>query len=244
MADDDYSDVPALLSRLNSLTPGSAEFLHERDAITVRCLPLARNISRRFQGRGEDPDDLLQVARVGLVKAIERFDPESGYEFLSFAVPTIMGEVRRHLRDHVGQMRVPRNLQELRVRLAMELPDLTQKLARTPRPRDIAEALGVPVDEITNAMTAGYVYRAEDLDDIHQQNFPIDSNFDSQSDERLWLEKVIGQLPDRHRYILRLRFVEDLTQTEIANSIGVSQVHVSRLLTQGLATLREQLAGD
>jgi RNA polymerase sigma-B factor len=235
---------------LQGLEDGSAKFLRQRDSIVERCLPLADHIARRFDGRGEPRDDLVQVARVGLVNAVIRFDVDAGSDFVSFAVPTIMGEVRRHFRDNSWSVKVPRRLKELHLRLGAANAELSQKLGRAPTPSELAAELEMDREEIVEGLVAGSSYNTLSIDGagggteeapaIADTLGDVDLNLD-QIENRESLRPLLASLPERERQVLLLRFFESMTQTQIAERVGISQMHVSRLLAKSLTRLRDQL---
>jgi RNA polymerase sigma-B factor len=246
----DYGDVMEMFDHLRTLDPQSNEFRRQRDAIIERCLPLANNVARRFGGRGEAHEDLVQVARLGLVNAVKRFDVTSGSGFLSFAVPTIMGEVRRHFRDHGWSVRVPRRLQELSLQIVRARGELSQVLNRAPTASELATHIGADREEVVEALIAANAYttqsfngplgRGDDDDDsISNTMGDIDANLEKVLDVET-LRPLLATLPERERTILLLRFFDNMTQTQIAHRLGISQMHVSRLLTKTLETLRNQ----
>jgi RNA polymerase sigma-B factor len=212
--------------------------------------PLARHLARRYANRGEPLDDLVQVAFLGLLKAVERFDPERGLEFSTFATATVDGELKRHFRDKTWSVRVPRRSQELHLRLAPTIAELTQRLGRAPRIPEIAHELSIGEEELLEAMEVGGAYRSASLDtagsdgrettSLAERLGSLDANFDL-VEHRAVIERALEALPERERTILQLRFFDELTQTEIAEQVGVSQMHVSRLLARSLANLRQQL---
>ncbi len=245
----EYADVREMFLELAELEEGSPEFTRQRDDIVARCLPLADHIARRFDGRGEPRDDLVQVARVGLVNAVIRFDVEAGSDFVSFAVPTIMGEVRRHFRDNSWSLKVPRRLKELHLRLGAANAEMSQRLGRAPTPTELAVELEMDRDEIVEGLIAGSSYNtmsidggndSEDAPAIADTLGDVDANLD-QIDNREALRPLLAALPERERTVLVLRFFESLTQTQIAERVGISQMHVSRLLAKSLARLRDEL---
>jgi RNA polymerase sigma-B factor len=235
---------------LQALEDGSAAFTRQRDSIVERCLPLADHIARRFDGRGEPRDDLVQVARVGLVNAVIRFDVDAGSDFVSFAVPTIMGEVRRHFRDNSWSVKVPRRLKELHLRLGAATAELSQRLGRAPTPSELAAELEMDREEIVEGLVAGSSYNTLSIDGagggteeapaIADTLGDVDLNLD-QIENRESLRPLLASLPERERQVLLLRFFESMTQTQIAERVGISQMHVSRLLAKSLARLRDQL---
>ena len=246
----EYADVPEMFGQLASLPPGSPEFRRQRDTIVERCLPLADHIARRFDGRGESRDDLIQVARVGLVNAVLRFDVDAGSDFVSFAVPTIMGEVRRHFRDNSWSVRVPRRLKELHLRLGVATAELSQRLGRAPVPSELAEELGVSREEVIEGLVAGNSYNTLSIDSGGGSDDEAGALVDTlgavdpdltRIENSETLRPLLAALPERQRTVLVLRFFESMTQTQIAERVGVSQMHVSRLLAKSLARLRDQM---
>ncbi|MGB0876721.1 MAG: SigB/SigF/SigG family RNA polymerase sigma factor [Mycobacterium sp.] len=246
----EYADVAVLFRELAQLDEGSAAYQRQRDGIVERCLPLADHIARRFRGRGEAHEDLVQVARVGLVNAVIRFDVTAGSDFVSFAVPTIMGEVRRHFRDNSWSVKVPRRLKELHLRLGAATAELSQRLGRAPTASELAAELEMDRDEVIEGLVAGSSYNtlsidsggggSEDAPTITDTLGDVDNRLD-QIENREALRPLLALLPERDRTVLVLRFFESLTQTQIAERVGISQMHVSRLLAKSLARLRDQL---
>lgn len=245
----EYSDVIHMFRRLATLDAGSIEFRRQRDMIIERCLPLADHVARRFSDRGEPFDDLVQVARLGLLHAVNRFDPDNGAAFVSFAVPTIMGEVRRYFRDHGWAVKVPRRLKELSLQLKKAREQLSQQLGRAPTATEIANHLGIDREEAIQALLASSAYTTRSSDaPLAAGSGEGQSVGDSLGSLDASLEKVLdvetvrpllAALPEREQTILRLRFFENMTQTQIANCFGISQMHVSRLLERSLNRLRE-----
>src|SRR5439155_2822149 len=211
---------------------------------------LAEYLARRFTNRGEPLDDLLQVASLGLLKAVDRFDPDRGLEFSTYATPTIVGELKRHFRDKGWAVRVPRRVQELHLRLGTVVGTLSQELGRSPTIPEIAHAAKVSEEEVVEAIEAGHAYRftsldapsGEDESALSSQLGVEDQNL-VDSEHRVALSPLIARLSPREQTILHLRFFEGMTQSEIASRLGISQMHVSRLLARSLAQLREA-AGD
>ena len=246
----EYADVPDMFRELAKYEPGSSEFRRHRDRIVERCLPLADHIARRFYGRGEPRDDLVQVARVGLVNAVRRYNVETGSNFVSFAVPTIMGEVRRHFRDNSWSVKVPRRLKELHLRLGVATAELSQRLGRAPTASELAAELGMDRQEVVEGLVAGSSYNTLSIDSGGSGDEDAPAILDSlgdidlslgQIENREALRPLLAALPERERAVLLLRFFESLTQTQIAERVGISQMHVSRLLAKALARLRDQL---
>jgi RNA polymerase sigma-B factor len=222
--------------------------LHARRELTERYLPLARSLARRYERPGESLDDLLQVASLGLVKAIDRFDPERGLSFSSYAVPTMLGELRRYFRDTGWALHVPREMQERVLKVNAAVERLSGELGRSPSPQQLADELNLPVEEILEAIEANTAYDTSSLDtplrsgDEQSQTVAetlgeTDARFELIED-RASIGPALKALPERERLILHLRFVDDLTQTEIAQRIGVSQMHVSRLIRRALEQIR------
>ncbi|WP_436497280.1 RNA polymerase sigma factor SigF [Actinokineospora sp. HUAS TT18] len=227
---------------------GTPEWEHAREELITEYLPVAEHIAQRFSHRGEAHDDLLQVATVGLINAVDRFDPERGTEFLAFAIPTIMGEVRRHFRDTGWSVRVPRRLQERHLALSAANSELAQRLGRAATPSELAAHLGLSKEEVYEGIEAGNVYRSQSLDELlgpDQDDGPVADRIGIEDDALEGVEfhetlrPLLAQLPPRERRILLLRFYGNLTQTEIARRVGLSQMHVSRLLSKTLKNLRE-----
>ena len=209
---------------------------------------LAQQLSRRFRGRGQSPDDLEQVAVLGLLKAVERFEPERGLAFTTFATPTIVGELKRHFRDATWSVRVPRRLQEHVLAVSNVVGPLGQELGRPPTVAEVAAATGFSEESVLEAMEANRAYTAGSLDAPAGDRDDGDAGLASRLGEadpghadvehRILIESLLDELPERERTIVRLRFWEGWTQSQIADSIGISQMHVSRLLTRTLDQLR------
>ena len=218
-----------------------------RDELVTAHLGLAEYLARRFTNRGEPLDDLVQVASVGLLKAVDRFDPERGLEFSTYATPTIVGELKRHFRDKGWAVRVPRRIQELHLRLGKVVSTLSQDLGRSPTIAEVSERAGASEEEVLEAMEAGRAYRfasldapgggEEDSQTLASQLGEEDASLEG-IEHRIALSPLISELPRREQTILHLRFFEGLTQSEIADRLGISQMHVSRLLARSLSKLR------
>ncbi|MEU1980468.1 SigB/SigF/SigG family RNA polymerase sigma factor [Nocardia sp. NPDC019395] len=248
-----YDDVAGLFVQLAAAEPESAQHATLRNELIGRCIPLADHIARKFSGRGEPFDDLTQVARVGLVHAVDRFDVSRGSNFLSFAVPTIMGEVRRYFRDNTWAMRVPRRVKETHLRIGAAVDSLSQSLGRSPTAKEIAAELDVDPDEVTQAVIAGNAYQPTSIDAASVGRDTDASLLDTLGEEEAQFDRVeeyvairplLAGLPERERRILTMRFFESMTQTQIAQQMGISQMHVSRILTKTLARLRDQSARE
>ncbi|MEO9325477.1 RNA polymerase sigma factor SigF [Nocardioides sp. C4-1] len=223
---------------------------HARDALVHLHLPLVEHCARRFRNRGEPFEDLVQVGTIGLIKSIDRFDTDRGVEFSTYATPTIIGEIKRYFRDKGWAIRVPRRLQELRMQIGAATAELTQTLGRSPTPRELAESIGCTVEEIVEGIESSNAYSTLSLDATSDNDDDSSSMLDAIGidDEGLAhveiresLKPLLEQLPAREKRILLLRFFKNMTQSQIAEEIGVSQMHVSRLLTRTLAQLRESL---
>jgi RNA polymerase sigma-B factor len=218
-----------------------------RDALVERFLPLARQLARRYQRGSEPLDDLIQVASLGLLKAIDRFDPNRPSAFSSFAVPTILGELKRHFRDRGWSVRVPRDLQEMAVRVERVAEELALELGRAPTPGEIAEHVGATTEQVLEAREAAGAYRAvsldrprdDDEDEGMAESMGAEDPGFGLAEDAATVERLMAVLSDREREVLRLRFEEDLTQSEIGARVGVSQMHVSRLIRQAVTRLRE-----
>jgi RNA polymerase sigma-B factor len=221
-----------------------------REQLVERFLPLARQLARRYQRAGEQLDDLVQVASLGLLKAIDRFDPARETAFSSFAVPTILGELKRHFRDKGWSVRVPRDLQELAVKVDRVADDMSRELGRLPTPAEISERIGATLEQVLEAREAAAAYRAVSLDrprtegdeegDSYADSVGADDPGFRLAEASATVERLMRVLSEREREVLRLRFEEDLTQSEIGARVGVSQMHVSRLIRQSIARLREE----
>jgi RNA polymerase sigma-B factor len=215
-----------------------------RNALVERHIELARALARRFANRNEPLDDLEQVAMLGVLKAVERFDPERGTPFAVFAVPTVLGELRRHFRDHGWMVRVPRRIQNLHLHMGALVTELAQRLGRSPTVQELAEAAGVEQEDVLEALEAANCYRPSALvgsttgADPAERVGLIDDDLAS-ADDRVSLLPLLEQLPPQQQRIIYLRYFEDMTQGEIAQEMGVSQMQVSRLLARSLSELAE-----
>lgn len=221
-----------------------------RDEVVAGHQGLVRHLARRFEGRGEPIEDLEQVANVGLIRAIERFDPARGVKFATYASATILGELKRHLRDRGWAVHTPRSLKRSSLRLGRLRQRLSQRLGRVPTLRELADAADLPEEEVAEALQAGMSYSLTSLDAPVGADSDADLRIDriGAEDEDLAmaarmaaLSDAIAGLPDRSKTILYLRFYEDLTQKEIAGEVGISQMHVSRLLRRAFREIRERL---
>jgi RNA polymerase sigma-B factor len=218
-----------------------------RDALTQRFLPLAQHLARRFAGRGQHVDDLTQVASLGLLKAIDRFDPDRGVRFATYATVTIVGELKRHFRDRGWGVRVPRSVQEAAMQVNRTMAELWQELGRAPTVAELATRTDLSQEQVLEALDASRAYTSASLDEPVGESGTVASDHMGEDDARYevsdgWLAMApkLRLLPERERRILYLRFFQDMTQAEIAEDIGISQMHVSRLLTKSLEYLRER----
>lgn len=252
-ADTEYGHLVQLLTRYAALDPADPDRDELRDQLVRGYLPVAQHIARRFANRGEPLDDLFQVATVGLINAINRYSPDRGSDFFSFAVPTISGEVRRHFRDLGWSMRVPRRLKDMHVSINGVVSELSQQLGRAPKPSEIADRLGVPLAEVLEGLEAAEAYRSSSLDELlsSEQGSSTVGELVGQADAELArvdaqqsLRPMLASLPERERTIVLLRFFGNMTQTQIAEQVGISQMHVSRLLAQTLDRLRSRLDSE
>ncbi len=219
-----------------------------RDQLVERFLPLARQLARRYQRAEEPLDDLIQVASIGLIKAIDRFDPDRQVAFSSYAVPTILGELKRHFRDKTWSVRVPRDLQELALKVDRAVASLSRELHRSPSVAEISQAVAASEEQVLEALEAAAAYRATSIDaprgseddgsDTLGDQMGRDEQGFGLAEDRATLDRLLGTVTAREREVLRLRFEEDLTQAEIGERIGVSQMQVSRIIRQSLGRLR------
>ncbi|MET9030746.1 RNA polymerase sigma factor SigF [Nocardia sp. NPDC004168] len=251
---DSYDNIEPWFEKMAAMDEGDPHRAALREEVTRRCLPLAEHIARKFSGRGENYEDLLQIARVGLVLAVDRFDVSRGSSFLGFAVPTIMGEVRRHFRDNTWSLRVPRRLKEIQLRVGPATETLSHRLGRMPTAREIAEELDVDLGEVTQALIAGNAYQANSLDAAGREEGDgapqsLADTLGSEEpcydllEQAMAVRPLIAELPPRDRQVLVMRFYESRTQSQIAEELGVSQMQVSRILARILKDLRERALG-
>lgn len=220
-----------------------------RERALIELMPLVRALASRYAGRGEPLEDLVQVGALGLVKAVDRFDVDRGVEFSSYAVPTIVGEIRRHFRDKAWAMHVPRRIKELSVRLSRVLDDLTTELGRSPTVAELAEAAGAEEEEVIDALDSAHAYSTRSLHAPFEEGGD-DSLAEKLGDEELGYRDVedgsiiatgLDALDERERRIVELRFFDEMTQSQIAAEVGISQMHVSRLLRRALVKMRGRI---
>ncbi|HEX8518040.1 MAG TPA: RNA polymerase sigma factor SigF [Pseudonocardia sp.] len=249
--DSDYAHLAAVFAEFAALPADHPDRQALRNKLVTGYLPVVQHIARRFAGRGEPVDDLEQAGTVGLLNAVDRFEPDRGIDFLSYAVPTITGEVRRHFRDRTWSMRVPRRLKDLQSSINGAVGPLSQELGRAPRPSEIAARLGLTTEEVVEGLDAQQAYRSTSLDELVAGADTTLTDTLGQADAELdkveyrqTLAPLLDELPDRERTILVLRFFGNMTQTQIADRVGISQMHVSRLLAQTVASLRRRMLAD
>ena len=236
-----------MFEQLAALEAGTSEHEALRAALIERHLPLVTFMARKFADRGEPLDDLIQVGTIGLIKAIDRFEISKGFEFSTFATPTIVGEIKRHFRDKTWAVRVPRRLQELGASVTKATTELTQRLDRSPTPKEIAKHLGITVDDVAEALESNAAYSTVSLDVTSETSTSIGETFGALDEAlegveyRESLKPLLSQLDDREKRILQMRFFDNLSQSQIATELGISQMHVSRILNKVLTHLREGL---
>ncbi|MGW0857826.1 RNA polymerase sigma factor SigF [Streptomyces sp. NPDC002690] len=245
----DRSAARALFVVLRELPDGSPEKAELRNRLVRMHLPLVEHLARRFRNRGEPLDDLTQVATIGLIKSVDRFDPDRGVEFSTYATPTVVGEIKRHFRDKGWAVRVPRRLQELRLSLTTATAELSQQHGRSPTVHELAERLGISEEEVLEGLESANAYSTLSLDvpDTDDESPAVADTLGSEDEAlegveyRESLKPLLEGLPPREKRILLLRFFGNMTQSQIAQEVGISQMHVSRLLARTLAQLRERL---
>jgi len=245
----DRAAARALFVRLAELPEGSPERVELRNQLVRMHIPLVEHLARRFRNRGEPLDDLTQVATIGLIKSVDRFDPERGVEFSTYATPTIVGEIKRHFRDKGWAVRVPRRLQELRLALTTATGELSQQHGRSPTVHELAQHLGISEEEVLEGLESANAYSTLSLDvpDTDDESPAVADTLGAEDDAlegveyRESLKPLLAGLPPREQKILVLRFFRNMTQSQIAHEVGISQMHVSRLLARTLAQLREKL---
>ena len=240
-----------LFIELQGAPEGDPRRQRARDSLVEQHLPLVEHLARRFRNRGEPYDDLVQVATIGLIKSVDRFDLGRGVEFSTYATPTIVGEIKRHFRDKGWAVRVPRRLQELRLSLASATSELSQKQGRSPTVSELAAHMKITDEEVLEGLESANAYSTLSLDagdsGSGDEPMPVADTLGSEDEGlegveyRESLKPMLEQLPPREKKILMLRFFKNMTQSEIAEEIGISQMHVSRLLARTLAQLREGL---
>ncbi len=228
--------------------------LQAREQLIEQYMSLVRSLARRYSYRGEQLEDLVQIGAIGLIKAIDRFDIERGVELTTYATPNIIGEIKRHFRDKGWAVRVPRGLQELNVQLSRLMEQLTVQLGRSPTIPELAKAAGVEEEQVLEALESGRAYTSlslsvgggggddDDLDPL--ESLGTEEHQYEVSEDRAVLAPGFRALDERERMILQLRFFDGLTQSQIAQQVGISQMHVSRLIRRSLEKIRETIAAD
>ncbi|GAA3503416.1 hypothetical protein GCM10019016_105260 [Streptomyces prasinosporus] len=245
----DRSGARALFLKLRSLPDGSPEYAELRNRLVRMHLPLVEHLVRRFRKRGEPLDDLTQVATIGLIKSVDRFDPDRGVEFSTYATPTVVSEIKRHFRDKGWAVRVPRRLQELRLALTTATAELSQLHGRSPTVHELAEKLAISEEEVLEGLESANAYSTLSLDvpDTDDESPAVADTLGAEDEAleglayRESLKPLLEDLPPREKRILLLRYFGNMTQSQIAQEVGISQMHVSRLLARTLAQLRERL---
>ena len=240
-----------LLELMDASSEGSAPFAAAREELITMHLPLVHHIARRYRDRGENYDDLVQVGTIGLISAIDRFEIERGLEFSTFATPTIVGEIKRHFRDRTTTIRLPRRLQELRGPIYTASEDLTGELHRSPTVREIADRVGIAPEDVLEVLEAQAAFSARSLDDEGDDDhggvastLGFEDPGMEEVEYRESLRPLLDKLPERERQIIMMRFFKNMSQSEIAEQVGISQMHVSRLLARALGELRAGLTAD
>lgn len=243
-----------LLAQLAAMPPDDPRRPALRDEVVTMHLPLVHHVARRFSDRGEPYDDLVQVGTIGLIKAVDRYDIERGAELSTYATPTVVGEIKRHFRDKGWSVRVPRRLQELRISITRATAELSQDLGRSPTVKEIAAHLDITDDEVLEGLEAAASYSTLSLDstgpDQDGESAALADSLGEHDDRleqveyRQTLRPLLATLPERERQVVILRFFHNKTQTQIAEEIGVSQMHVSRLLAKSLAALRSGMSTE
>ncbi|GAA2530539.1 RNA polymerase sigma factor SigF [Streptomyces levis] len=245
----DRSGAREMFLKLRTLSSGSPEYAELRNQLVRMHLPLVEHLARRFRNRGEPLDDLTQVATIGLIKSVDRFDPDRGVEFSTYATPTVVGEIKRHFRDKGWAVRVPRRLQELRLSLTTATAELSQLHGRSPTVHELAEKLAISEEEVLEGLESANAYSTLSLDvpDTDDESPAVADTLGAEDEAlegveyRESLKPLLEDLPPREKRILLLRFFGNMTQSQIAQEVGISQMHVSRLLARTLAQLREKL---
>jgi RNA polymerase sigma-B factor len=240
----------AYFAELRDQSLGPEAWASARERLVRLHLPLVEHLARRFAGRGEPYDDLVQVGTIGLIKAVDRFETDRGVEFSTYATPTIVGEIKRHFRDRGWAIRVPRRLQEMRLSIATATSDLSQELGSSPTVRELAQRIGVSDEEVLEGLDSANAYATlsldapEGTDDRTTSVIETLGEYDAALaivEDRETIKPLLDLLDDRSRLILGLRFFRGMTQSQIAEEVGISQMHVSRLLSRALDRLRTQL---
>ena len=243
-----------ILAELSDMSPDDPRHKALRDELVTMNLPLVEHLARRFRERGEAHEDLVQVGTVGLIKAVDRFDTSRGVEFSTYATPTIVGEIKRHFRDRGWAVRVPRRLQELRIALSRATQELSQETGRSPTVAELAKHLDISEDEVLEGLESAQAYATASLDagtsSDGDESLSLGDTMGSDDDalegveNRETLKPLLMALDERERRILMLRFFKNQTQSQIAEELGISQMHVSRILSRTLAQLRSGMLDE
>ena len=243
-------DSPRTAQAAQVPTGGSTDDATAREAQILELVPLVRGLARRYANRGEPLDDVVQVGMLGLIKAVDRFDASRGTDLMTFATPTILGEIRRHFRDHTWGVHVSRSLQEAHYAVARTVDELTTRLGRSPSVHEVAEEIDLSEEDVLEAMAVRTAYRPGSLSAPRpgaDEDEPAEVGVEDEGYEQATARAALGglaRLPARERVILHLRFEEGLTQSEIAARVGISQMHVSRLIQRAIGTLREMAGSE
>lgn len=248
--DDEYADVVEMVAELRTMPEESDEYARQHERIVLRCCALADRVAKHFDRRGECLEDLVQVARVGLIQSVNRFDPDRGVNFVAFAVPTMMGELRRYFRDYGWKIHVPRRIRDRQHEISSATADLTHDLGRSPTVDELAGAMGIEPDQVVESLLAARAYQPESLDvivnDHESQGQSVGDTYGDLDAGYQWVtdresvKPLLEALPARERNVLYLRYFATKTQRQIADYIGVSQMHVSRILDRTLRDLRDR----
>ncbi|MEU0542671.1 SigB/SigF/SigG family RNA polymerase sigma factor [Nocardia sp. NPDC005978] len=253
---DSYDNLEPALRELAGLAPDDPARARLRAEIIARALPLGEHIASRYNARGVEREDLVQIAACGVVLAVDRFDPALGSPFLGFAIPTVMGEVKRYFRDSTWAVRVPRRIKEVRQQVAAAIPELAQRLDREPTARELAAHLDTDLHEITQALLANNGYAAQSLDArtptddgdatpaIPADALTVIEDGYALMEDSITIGPLLSALSAQERAILQMRFGRDLTQVQIGKALGISQMQVSRILARTLTTLRAQALNE
>jgi RNA polymerase sigma-B factor len=249
--DDEYAHLAPVLDQYVRLSPHDPARARLREQLVTGYLPVAQHLAHRYAQRGVPVDDLTQIAAVGLVQAIDRFDPDFGSSFLAYAIVTMQGEIRRYFRDRTWSMRVPRRLKDLHVSINRASTTLSSRLGQAPRPSELATHLNISTEEVLEGLEAGQAYATTSLDrTLDGANSDASPVLDRLGEDDPDLDRVeihhtltplLAKLPDRERSILVMRFYANMSQSQIAENLGLSQMHISRLLAQTLTELRAQI---
>jgi RNA polymerase sigma-B factor len=234
----------ALFDALHDAASSDAQRSAARDALVEMHLPLVRHLARRYAERGEPMEDVIQAGTIGLIQAVDRFEPDRGLAFSTYAVPTVVGAIRRHFRDATWSMKVPRRVQELRGKIDAAHDSLTQDLGRSPTVAEIAERASVDAQDVLDSLELSRVRKMTQIDAVAPDGAPLADRLGDLDasltgvDDAETVKKLLASLPDQERLVVTMRFFDGMSQSEIANEVGVSQMQISRLLSRSLAKLR------